>query len=78
MADRSLLMAIFFKYDLLGIQIIEHKTGQVSLEETLWTKGRIQMNNACLRNLSARDARDAKGKEYGKKCSFQKFTGFYN
>jgi hypothetical protein len=71
-------MAIFLIHNLIGIQIIEHKTSQVSIEETLGTKDRIQMNNACLRNLSASDARDAKGKEYGKKRSFQKFTGFCN
>jgi hypothetical protein len=46
-------MAIFFKDDLLGFQVIEHKAGEVTLEETLGTKGRIQLGKAILGDLCA-------------------------
>ena len=69
-------MAIFFEHDLLGFQVIEHKSGEVSIEETLWTKGRIQLGNYLLRNLSAYVAIGAARNEKGKDYFFQKLTCF--
>jgi hypothetical protein len=69
-------VTIFFKYYLLGFQVIEHKAGEVSSKKTLSSEGAIQLRDIHVWDLCSCTAIKAKECKKGNKNFFQELTGF--